>query len=669
MNRNRNKNITKLTLTMAAAVAATSAGLYFHNTDYNTIDHVQNVAAREYMASNEDSIKDALNEVLDFNGSEKRVDKEETVYVFTDATGKQTGITVSEWLKNPENAAALEDYSELTDIQNVKGDETFTDTDNQLVWNANGSDIYYQGTTKEETPISVKYTYFLDGEEISPEDLAGKSGEVVIRIDYTNHSKVTTKIDGEQVELYMPFTVATGMILDSEHFSHVEVTNGKMLSDGNRTIVVGVAFPGMDENLKFDDLSVNFDIDLPDYVEIKADVTDFECEMSLTAAVSDMLSDVDVANIGDGEELEKKIEKKLGKIESGTNKLVDGTSQLKDGVGELQTVVTGSLSSGVDELAVKSSQLKSQGIDVLANGLSDTESGAGQLSKGAKKLDDYMTKLTKSTGEIADGGEALVEAYEGEDGMLAGAKKLSGGAATVSDGIGQLSDGISEMYVSLTKNIETYETMLETTTDPTQRAQLQGALIALKEIQSQMDESAITSNTRMLALGAKVVAEGTESLETGAKQLYKGTKKLTGYLDQLEDNAGKISEAAGTLSTGAKRLHAGTVELEKGGKTVQSNMGLLVQGIGTLSGGKNELVSGVNELYDGANQLDKGVNQLNEKGVKKISELVDDDLEKVLHRLKKVKKLGDRYDSFAGIAEDKTGTVKFIIKTEGIKEE
>lgn len=666
---NKNKNLTKLTLTMAAAVAATSAGLYFHHTDYNTVEQVQTVAAEAYMSSNEESLTEALNEVLQIDGSVKKIDKEETVYVFTDATGKQTSLTVSDWLKNPENASVLEDYSELTDIQNVKGEESFTDTDHKLVWNANGADIYYQGTSDQEAPVSVQYTYYLDGEEIEPKELAGKSGDVVIRIDYTNHAKVTTKVDGEKIELYRPFTVATGMILDTEHFSNVEVTNGKVLSDGSRMIVIGVAFPGMDENLKFDDLSTELSIDLPDYVEIHAKATEFECEMSLTAAVSDLFSDVDVASIEDGKDLEKKIEKKLNRLESNTSKLVDGTTELKDGVGELKNAVTGSLSSGVDELAVKSSQLKTQGIDALASGLTDTKSGAGELSKGAKQLDRYMTKLSKNTGKIADGAQTLQEAYEGEEGMLAGAKQLSEGASTVSEGVSELSNGINDMYTSLTDSIAAYEKMLSETTDPTTRAQLQGALMALQEIQSQMDDSGITSSTRMLALGAKVVADGTDTLQTGAKQLYKGTKKLNGYLEKLSDSTGELSDATGTLSTGAKRLYSGTTELEKGGRSVQSNMGLLVQGIGTLSGGKNDLVAGINDLYDGASQLDEGIQKFDEKGVQKISNLVDDDLKKVVHRLKKIKKLGDRYDSFAGIASEKTGTVKFIIKTEGIKAE
>ena len=109
-------------------------------------------------------------------------EKEETVYVNMDASGNVEKITVSDWLKNNSQSAELSDSSSLSDIKNVKGDETFTQDGEKLTWQADGSDIYYQGTTDKELPVTVKLTYYLDGKEISPEDLAGKSGKVKITI-------------------------------------------------------------------------------------------------------------------------------------------------------------------------------------------------------------------------------------------------------------------------------------------------------------------------------------------------------------------------------------------------------------------------------------------------------------------------------------------------------
>lgn len=129
--------------------------------------------------------------------------KEETVYIFTDAYGTQRDITVSNWLKNPEKKDTIEDESVLQEIENVKGDETFSRDGSKLVWKANGNDIYYQGTTTRQPPVSEKITYYLDGKEIAAEDLAGKSGKVKIHIDYTNNMKYKN--------VYVPFAAVTGM--------------------------------------------------------------------------------------------------------------------------------------------------------------------------------------------------------------------------------------------------------------------------------------------------------------------------------------------------------------------------------------------------------------------------------------------------------------------------
>ena len=104
------------------------------------------------------------------------VSKQETVYVNANASGDETKITVSDWLKNSGVEDILEDQSELIGIKNVKGDETFENANGTMTWNTDGKDIYYQGTSEKELPVSVKLTYYLDGKEMAPQDLKGKSG-------------------------------------------------------------------------------------------------------------------------------------------------------------------------------------------------------------------------------------------------------------------------------------------------------------------------------------------------------------------------------------------------------------------------------------------------------------------------------------------------------------
>lgn len=141
---------------------------------------------------NTDELADTLAENV--NMTEKDVDKDETVYVFAKANGDVDNILVNETLKNRDKSDKIEDTTDLKDIVNVKGDETFTQNGNKITWDAAGNEISYQGTTDKELPVSVKATYYLDGNEISPEDLAGKSGKVKIRLDYTSNETVTKEV-------------------------------------------------------------------------------------------------------------------------------------------------------------------------------------------------------------------------------------------------------------------------------------------------------------------------------------------------------------------------------------------------------------------------------------------------------------------------------------------
>ena len=229
----------------------------------------------------EKTLADRLVSVLDQDTQQNLDAKEETVYLITDANGNVKQTIVSNWLKNGSANAEIKDVSELSEIENVKGDETFTQNGNEIIWQANGQDIYYRGTTTKEAPISEKVTYYLDGKEISPQKLAGKSGKVKIRFDYTNHAKTTAKINGKKADIYVPFTVVSGMIL-KDGFHNVRVNNGRILSDGNKIAVVGVAMPGLKESLDIDENDFDKDFEFPEFVEVTADVENFSLEMTAT---------------------------------------------------------------------------------------------------------------------------------------------------------------------------------------------------------------------------------------------------------------------------------------------------------------------------------------------------------------------------------------------------
>ena len=346
-------------------------------------------------------VEKTLKKVLSASEETEEASKEETVYVVANADGSAKNVIVSEWLKNKDGEATLKDASDLKDIENVKGEETFTQNGDQITWEAGGNDIYYQGTTDKKLPITEKVTYFLDGKEMEPQEIAGKSGKIKIRFDYTNNEKTTQIVEGEEHEVYVPFTVLTGMILP-EDYNNVEITNGKVISDGNRKVAVGMAMPGLKESLDIQEEELDGEVKIPDYVEITADVEKFSLEMTMTIAINDLLEGRDLGEAFDVSELEDDMDTLTDaskKLVSGSKELTKGLSTLKNSMKEFTT-----------------------GADTLKDGISSYTSGASQLNDG-------IQTLSGSSGAL-----------------ISGVSILNGSAADLNSGVAQLDQTLkSEM--------------------------------------------------------------------------------------------------------------------------------------------------------------------------------------------------------------------------------
>ena len=129
--------------------------------------------------------------------------KDETVYSKINSNGDRTKTIVTDHLSGEEEL--VNDLTDLLNIKNVSGDEEFSKDGNKITWKTNGNDVYYQGETEKELPVECNIKYELDGNEMSKEDITGKSGKVKITIQYTNKEEHTVKIEGRNTVLYTPF--------------------------------------------------------------------------------------------------------------------------------------------------------------------------------------------------------------------------------------------------------------------------------------------------------------------------------------------------------------------------------------------------------------------------------------------------------------------------------
>ena len=337
----------------------------------------------------EDQEKDVVTSTTTTN-TDKDSTKDETVYVLAGADGSIQKIIVSDWIKNALGAASITDSTGLSDIENVNGNESYTISGNAKVWDAQGNDIYYSGNIEKELPVGMTVTYTLDGKKVSTDEIAGKTGKVSIRFDYDNRQYEMVKIDGQEEKIYVPFALLTGMLLDNEHFRNVEVTNGKIINDGDRTAVVGIALPGLQENLGISKDKLN----IPDYVEITADASDFSFGMTVTIATNELFNNLDTSKIDSVDDLTGSI----GELSNGMKQLLDGSSALYGG---LTTLLDKSkeLVSGINQL--------DDGAKALKNGAVSVDDGAGQLKAGAAELASGLNTL-KGNNDTLNGGAKQV---------------------------------------------------------------------------------------------------------------------------------------------------------------------------------------------------------------------------------------------------------------------
>ncbi len=339
-------------------------------------------AAEAEEVSEDEGLEDEL--LGNVSVSKKDMDKEETVYFITDASGNVDKTIVSDHLYNRDGKDTIEDVSSLSDIENVKGDEEFTQDGDKLQWKADGNDIYYQGTTNAEAPVSQKVTYYLDGEEISPEDLAGKSGKVTIHFDYTNNTSYTETVNGEKVTVSVPFAAITGLVLD-DSFSNIEVTNGDVKENNGSSIVIGYALPGLSDSLDVDAEDFSDDVTIPEDFEVTADVEDF----SLSTAMTFVVNAANYVGV-DGASLDS--------VDDLLDELSDATEQLQDGSAEL--------ADGADTLADGAKTLK-DGMNTLKTGLASYTDGANQINTGLNTLNASVPSLTSGIATLNSSAKSL----------------------------------------------------------------------------------------------------------------------------------------------------------------------------------------------------------------------------------------------------------------------
>ena len=642
-------------------------------------------------------------------GATKNV-KEETVYVITDGSGTATETIVSDHLVNKDNSKTLVDESDLSEIENVKGDEKFKQDGNTLEWNASGEDIYYQGYTDKSVPVTMDVTYYLNGKQITGEKLQGKSGDVKIKIDYHNDAE----INGTKV----PFVVMTGLMADKETFKNVEVDNGKVIDNGNDTIVVGMAIPGLKAKMGID----SDEIPLGDSVTITGTADKFDCEDMMTIVTNEIYEDIDTSEFDDMD-----LDEDINQLDKASKKLVEGTQELYDGV-DFMYSKSDELEDGVDRLN-DGAQAVSDGTKTVKKNTKKLAGGANTLATGLRDLKKGVITARDGSKTIAGGLQQVQAGVDGDGteknpGLVNGAKALEQGAGDLETGLGQLEQGASDLKQGASDLEAGAEKLTPGLTKVEQGAQqvsggISGVssyadasveaiekakkdLEAMKDSMNPDDYNKLIGSMDSALEAAKKSAGGLSGLETGAKGVADGASALTDGVEKLGTGAEGLKSGAETIDTKLGEAKTGATDLKNGASTIKGglqavqsgldgdgtkkNPGLvkgaeqLYSGLDIAAGGTGKLSKGANDLANGAGQLDEGMATLN-SGAKQLADGMETFdastgtliegigmLDKGSNELKKgmskyykegIKKLVDMYnDDLKGLTEDLDDVMK-----------
>ncbi len=586
-------------------------------------------------------------------------EKEETVTVKADASGKPREVTVRSVLKDlPESDFVLDETS-LKNIRNIDGSEEFSKNGPEILWENKGEDITYEGESGEEPDVGVDVQYFFEGKQVEPAEIAGKSGPVRIRFRYRNEAKRKTETDGGTKDVTVPYVFLTMAILDGEHFSGIEVTNGAVTSLGDTSLAIGYGAPHLKKELGLDALKEAEDLDIPEYMEISAQASEFSLDFTTTIVSSGMLKEIDTDTIEDGDDMVDA----MNKMQDASSKILNGMAGLQTGAdafgNALKTYTDGaaSLNSGVRALAGGAKALDQNGA-ALVRGAADLADGLAELNKNLAALD--TDALSGDTGDLAEQLANIRTALE-KDGQ------------SLSEGLASLQAAYAALEPSMTQAAQSVQTA---------SADLNALQGALEELAAQ---GADTTQCRTLVSDALTALSGISFPDASgldASGILAAASDIGTQLSALETAFASFSPdaGAGDLATQMEALKTGVDALAKGAAGLKTGVEQYTAGVSGISGGAGKLKSGTDQLSSGGTALNEGYGKLekgiaalrsgyslfDKEGIRELGKLAGDDLQNVLDRLRDLKETDGKASAFSGCAEGTEPSVRFIIETDEV---
>ena len=374
--------------------------------------------------------------------------KEEVIYANLTASGAVTGVyAVNSFSVQAGDTVA--DHGSYTAVRNMTTSDAVEQSgDTVTVHVAEDGKLYYEGTMDAATalPWVVKLTYTLDGAEIRPDELGGKSGALSIRLQVGRNPDCTGSF-------FDDYALQVTMSLDTELARNISAPGATVANVGSKKQLSYILLPGADSD-----------------VTVTADVTDFAMDaVSLNGVRLNLnldLGDMDLTG--------------LNGISASTdelNTLLDASTQIRDGIARLDEGAA-QLEQQVSFEAYKAI-LRENGLDldVVKEGNAKAIRQLQGMVWMMPQLKDVILLLQGSTANIdamqtyldtVNGG--IVQLHEGSSTAdvtdfamdavsLNGVRQLAGVLTGMLGNLSVLTDGVNQLaaqYVQLDDGLNAY---------------------------------------------------------------------------------------------------------------------------------------------------------------------------------------------------------------------
>ena len=538
----------------------------------------------------------------------------ETVYVETDAEGNVLSMISSVYITNLSGAETVTDSTTLTNIKNVLGSESPTVDGTNVTFKAEGEDVCYQGEASGELPFTISLKYYLDGVQMKPDDIAGKSGRVRIEVNCESTLKKTVETDGEEKEMNVPFSVIGMMTLDESCTGLA--SDAKISSQAGTTTIMAVMLPGLAESLEIensDKIKESF------YVEMNTE--SFELGKCTFIGMTGIIDENDLSGIDDIETLLTAIDE----INSASTSLYKGAKRLRNGAS--------TLNDGINEY-ISGVTTASDGMSQIVSGAAQLDEGTGQLSSGMNTFAESIDKIVEKVDEAKAKLEELQNPSSDVDARI---------LAMIEDEINKALEGKEEeVKEEVRKTV--YDSLSGTDLSEDEKnaiADQAADAVNLSDISLNIDQN-VANEIRMAILELDSVKKAIAKLE-----------ELISAADELADGANQLADGASEVSSGTYKLYEALKELD--------------EGLTLLGDNGTQLADGTKQLYKGLDTLTDGLKTVSTEGLSKIVEETDG-IKVSLSKKDALIELSESYTAFSSAAENVNGSVQFLITTEAIVE-